>query len=124
MGAPIVGMPRFELQTKLPPRCCGADSGPHTVEGSADVAAGAAGEDVAVAGAAEDVASGAAGVVDVAAGFGAGGEVDVAGAAVVQDASRTRANNMIHIRLNLPWNNLFILYSLLNSFTSSCQFYV
>jgi hypothetical protein len=29
-------MPRFELQTKLPPSCCGGVRGPHTVEGNTD----------------------------------------------------------------------------------------
>jgi hypothetical protein len=140
-------MPRFELQTKLPPSCCGAVRG-HTVEGRADFVVGvvAAGDDVVVVGGTADgdddvaegfmavgevdVVAGGMTAADVAAGGTAAGEVDVAGvvAVVVQDASRTTVNKIRQMRLNLPLrlnsllNNFFMLYSLSKLFFSSCQY--
>jgi len=137
MGAPIVGIPRLELQTKLPPSFLGGVRGPQTVEGSAEAVVGEAVVD-AVDDGAEEVDADAAVEVDDARGIidvdveeaGAETEVDAAGGFEdvdivedeLQDASRTMDDmSARHRTMNLILNNFFILHSLLISFSSSRQ---
>jgi hypothetical protein len=122
MGAPIVGIPRFELQIKLPPSFLGGVRF-HTVEGNAEAVVGEAddGAEVVDVGAAVEVDD-VCGIIDVdVEEAGAEVEVDVAGGFeevdVVedeeQDASKTTDNiSARHRTMNLFLNNFFILHSL------------
>jgi len=109
-------MPRFELQTKLPPSCCGGVRGPHTVEGSTEDAAGVAGATVDAGGGAIEVDGG---------GVDAGWVAGVVVAVEEHAGNRTTSNISIRHRiLNLPMNNFFILRSLLISYSGAYQNYV